>query len=59
MIDVAEIDFSYGDKRIFDDFSVKFEGKITGLIGQNGAGKTTLVNLSLDLRKLDSGKNNC
>ncbi len=56
MIDVAEIDFSYGDNRIFDDFSVRFEGKITGLIGQNGAGKTTLVNLILGLRKLDSGR---
>ncbi len=56
MINVAEIDFSYGDNQIFNDFSVRFEGKITGLIGQNGAGKTTLVNLILGLRKLDSGK---
>ncbi len=56
MIDVAEIDFSYGNNQIFNDFSVKFEGKITGLIGQNGAGKTTLVNLILGLRELDSGK---
>ncbi len=56
MIDVAKIGFSYGDNRIFNDFSVRFEGKITGLIGQNGAGKTTLVNLILGLRKLDSGR---
>ncbi len=56
MIEVSNINFSYGSHQIFENFSVKFAGKITGLIGQNGAGKSTLVNLILALRRSVTGK---
>ncbi len=56
MIEVSNINFSYGSHQIFESFSVRFKGKITGLIGQNGAGKSTLVNLILALRRPIEGK---
>ncbi len=56
MIEVSNIRFAYGNDLIFDDFSARFEGKITGLIGHNGAGKSTLVSLILALRKPESGR---
>lgn len=51
-----EINFSYGDKKIFDnlDFSIDTSSRIT-LVGFNGAGKTTLLKLIAKKIKPDSG----
>ena len=43
-IEVENLSFSAGKKRILSDLSAVFEGKrIYGIIGQNGCGKTTLL----------------
>lgn len=48
---------SYGDLKIVDDFSYKFQTRDrVGIIGPNGAGKTTLINLFLGLEDPDGGK---
>ena len=44
------LDFSYGDRVIFDGFSTTFEkGHIYAVAGRNGSGKTTLTRLLLGL----------
>ncbi len=55
MINIDQISFSYPRKRIFNDFSLKLDGRIIGLIGKNGAGKSTLVQLMTGLRRVKSG----
>lgn len=43
---LSNINKSYGDKKIFDDFSVSFEkNKITAILGESGSGKTTLLKM--------------
>jgi len=59
MISVENLTFGYGDRRLFDDFSLTLptgRGTIVGLIGPNGAGKSTLVRLCLGLLKPASGR---
>lgn len=46
---------SYGEKRVFHNFSCCFEQGITGILGPNGAGKSTLMNLITDNVKRDAG----
>lgn len=41
-----QISKSYGDKKIFDDFSLEIaEGEVLCVLAESGAGKTTLLNI--------------
>jgi len=55
-IELRNVDFSFGDKKIIQDMSLKFEkGNIYAIIGGNGSGKTTLVNLLIGVYENDAG----
>ena len=42
---ISGLNFSYGDKKIFDDFNLNMPlGKVTCIMGASGGGKTTLLN---------------
>lgn len=57
MLEILNLRFSYGDKELFNDASVKiFNGERVGLIGLNGVGKSTLMNLIAHRLTKDSGK---
>ena len=48
LFDIKKADFSYGDKRIFDNFDFTLErGERVALVGANGSGKSTLIKLLL------------
>lgn len=56
VIEVKDISFGYGDRRIVSHFSTLIQrGDKIGLIGANGAGKSTLLKLLLQQLKPDSG----
>ncbi len=56
MININELNFSYGKSQILSGLSVKFEkGRIYGLLGVNGAGKTTLLKNIAGLLRPSSG----
>ena len=55
-IEMKNISFSYGEKKILKNINLSFEkGKIYGLLGLNGSGKTTLLKVVLGLLKEDQG----
>ena len=57
MTELQNITLSFGEKRIFTDFSYRFaEGKTTVIMGPSGVGKTTLLRLLIGLQKPDQGK---
>ena len=57
MTEIKNISFSYGDKVIFNDFSLIIEDqKITCITGKSGAGKSTLINLICGLHKPAKGE---
>jgi len=46
LVQIHELNFSYGDKKVFADFDFTMYGKTrVRLIGKNGAGKSTLLKL--------------
>lgn len=56
MIEINNIDMSYGENKVLDRISYKFyPGKIYGLIGKNGAGKTTLLKIMSRLIRSNKG----
>lgn len=56
VIEAKNLSFSYGTKKIVDDFSVLItRGDKIGIVGPNGAGKTTLLRLILGQLQPDSG----
>lgn len=56
-LEVKNIDFSYKDKKIYDNFSIKFNaGDRIGVLGANGCGKTTLINLMIGFLKPEKGE---
>lgn len=57
VLDLKNINLSYGGKQIIKDFSATiFRGDKIGIIGRNGCGKTTLLNIMLGKIKPDSGE---
>ena len=57
MLEVVNIEKSYGNKKILHDISFSIEkGQIKALVGPNGSGKTTLMNTMTNLLKRDGGK---
>jgi len=56
-IDINNVSFSYGDKKIIDNISANIpEGKLTAIIGPSGGGKTTLCNLMSRFWDVDEGE---
>lgn len=57
MVEFDKVSFSYGDKQILKDVSLKIKtGERICLFGPSGCGKTTLLRLIAGLEKADSGK---
>ena len=56
MIELINICKSYGEKKIFDNFSVrKNKGEFVIFSGESGSGKTTMLNIIGGLEDIDSG----
>lgn len=54
IIKIDNINFSYGEHKIFKNFSLNINrGTYTTIIGPNGSGKSTLVRIILGLMKTD------
>ncbi|MBD7916256.1 ATP-binding cassette domain-containing protein [Clostridium sp. Sa3CUN1] len=57
MIEIKNINKSYGNKKVVDNVSFNIEeGKITSFIGPNGAGKSTVLSIISRLMDADSGE---
>ncbi|NJO87855.1 MAG: ATP-binding cassette domain-containing protein [Chloroflexia bacterium] len=57
MIELKNVNKSFGDKQILTDISVFFEqGKTNLIIGQSGSGKTVLLKSIIGLHQIDSGE---
>ena len=57
IIGMKDTSFSYGDKKIFENFNLSIYGpKRLAIEGVNGSGKTTLIKLMLQILKPDSGE---
>lgn len=49
-ITIENLSFSFQNKRILEELSIKFErGKLYGIIGENGSGKSTLFDVIMGL----------
>jgi ABC-2 type transport system ATP-binding protein len=60
VIDVANLNKSFGPKHVVKDFSLQVrEGEIYGFLGPNGSGKTTSIRMLCGLLKPDSGRGTC
>ena len=57
MIEIKNLNKSFGDNVIFDNFNVTInDGEYVVFAGKSGCGKTTLLNIIGALEKPDSGK---
>ncbi len=57
LIEIKNLTFMRGDRKIFDDISLSIEkGKVTAIMGPSGTGKTTLLKLIAGQLKPDSGE---
>lgn len=55
-IEIKNLSFSYGNRKIFDDLNLDFKGGFVSIIGPNGSGKSTLFKLLTGLEKNDGGE---
>lgn len=56
MIKIANLNKSYGDKKVLEDLNCTIKtGSIYGLIGANGAGKSTLLRIIMGIFQKNSG----
>jgi ATP-binding cassette subfamily B protein/subfamily B ATP-binding cassette protein MsbA len=55
-IEFLNVSFSYGDKRVLENFSAEFEKGLNYIIGENGTGKTTILKLICALYLPGSGE---
>ena len=57
MIEVINVNKSFGENHVLKDFNAKFEqGKVNLIIGQSGSGKSVLTKCIVGLMEIDSGK---
>ena len=57
MIEIKNINKSFGDRHIVKDVSFKFlQGKTNLIIGESGSGKTTILKLMVGLHPVNSGE---
>lgn len=57
MIELININKSFGDKVLFDDYNLKIKrGEFVIISGDSGSGKTTLLNMMGALEKVDAGQ---
>lgn len=57
ILELRDINKSYGEKVLFKDFSYQFQrGEKVGIVGENGVGKSTLLNIIQGLEPQDSGE---
>ena len=57
MIEIKNINKSFGDNNVLRNISFKFEkGKTNLIIGESGSGKTTLLRILIGLNKANSGE---
>lgn len=56
-IKLINIEKNFGNKKIYDEFSLTFEeGKINCILGKSGCGKSTLLNIIANLEEINSGE---
>ncbi|WP_349406364.1 ABC transporter ATP-binding protein [Clostridium perfringens] len=56
-IKLINIEKNFGNKKIYDKFSLTFEeGKINCILGRSGCGKSTLLNIIANLEEINSGE---
>ncbi|HFE9682255.1 TPA: ABC transporter ATP-binding protein [Clostridium perfringens] len=56
-IKLINIEKNFGNKKIYDKFSLNFEeGKINCILGKSGCGKSTLLNIIANLEEINSGE---
>ncbi|MBT3367067.1 MAG: ABC-F family ATP-binding cassette domain-containing protein [Nitrospina sp.] len=57
VLEVAEVDKSYGSLKVYESFSINLErGWKVALVGENGAGKSTLLKLMAGALQPDKGE---
>lgn len=57
MIEIKNIKKSFGNKNLFDNYSLEIQdGEFVIFMGESGSGKTTLLNMIGALEKVDSGE---
>src|ERR1700740_510258 len=56
MIEIKNINKTFGDRKVVDDVSFTFHtGKTNLVIGESGSGKTTILKMMVGLHKPDAG----
>lgn len=56
-INIKNLDFSYGEQKIFENFKASIKnGQINYIVGASGCGKTTLLNILLGILPFSKGE---